>query len=138
MVSRWDWGVFDRMSDERTRVLAVVVVFAFIGAWSVSGQANEGGGGFEGTYAVGTTSCVVTPSKMSFEVVWKGRAKPEYFFYDESKSQGGSIVFSTDPDYNDGILETFIFVSPELDHGFFVGGDGKRPEVVRISGAPPY
>jgi hypothetical protein len=68
---------------------------------------------------------------MSFEVVWKGRAKSEYFFYDESKSQRGSIVFSTDPDYNDGILEAFIFVSPELDHGFFVGADGNRLDVAR-------
>ena len=86
---------------------------------------------FEGAYQVGTTTCTVVPGKMTFEVRWHGRAKPEYYFYNEAKSIGTKAVFETDPGYNSGVIQSFIFETRSSDLGVFVRSDGKKLKVVR-------
>ena len=111
--------------------IVLVMAIAIILVSQASAQSNVEKGDFEGTYVVGATSCLVTPSKMSFEVHWKEKTEPEYYFYDASRSVGASTVFSTDPGYDSGRLQSFIFDSPELNQGTFVQADGMKLKVAR-------
>ena len=107
------------------------IVCALLIAWRISAQTEIVRSDFEGIYQVGTTTCVVTPAKMTFEVRWHGKIRPEYYFYSEAKSLSGKVVFETDPDYNSGVLQSFVFDSEKLDQGLFLRSDGKKFRVVR-------
>jgi hypothetical protein len=49
------------------------------------------------------------------------------------KSVNGTVVFETDPVYNSGIFQSFMFDSNLLERGIFVRQDGKTFKVTRIS-----
>lgn len=50
-------------------------------------QVGEADSDFEGIYRVGTTTCTISPSKMSYELKWEKGSEPIHFFY---KSDGGN------------------------------------------------
>jgi len=43
----------------------------------------------------------------------------------------GTVVFVTDPDYDDGLTQTFQFLSSRLDVGVFTRSDGTQLRVAR-------
>jgi hypothetical protein len=120
----------------RHSIELLLIALALTTARPISAQSEVRGNDFEGVYQVGTTTCVVAPAKMAFEVRWHGKAKPEYYFYNEAKSVGDTIVFEADPDYNDGIAQSFVFDSILLDRGIFVRADGKRLAVTHKGKLP--
>jgi len=114
----------------------LLIGLALTTARPLSAQSGVGGNDFEGVYQVGATTCMVAPARMSFEVRWHGKVKAEYYFYNEAKFVGGTVVLETDPDYNDGIAQSFVFDSILLDRGIFVRSDGRKLTVTR-KGRPP-
>ena len=105
--------------------------FAFFLPVASVGAEDPAPGDFEGAYVVGATSCVVVPIQMAFEVHWKGKKEPEIYFFDSGKPTDGKIVFTTDPAYNDGVVERFVFDDDSLSHGRFIDGKGRMTAVSR-------
>jgi len=79
--------------------------------------------GFEGKYTVGTTSCTVTPSKMSFEIKWAKGSGTEMFY------SAGNNSFESEEGKNG--VNRFEFTDETFNTGLFFRGDGKTFPVNR-------
>lgn len=82
-------------------------------------------GKFEGKYIVGTTSCVVKPVKMAFEVRWAKGSGVEMFFAE------GDNTFTSNPDNVEP--NDFIFDDDKYDIGTFYRADGTSFSVKRAN-----
>ena len=113
--------------------LVLCVLFAALMAPICFAQDLGPGGGFKGTYEVGSTRCLVTPVRMAYEVRWPGVRQPEYYFYDEKSSTDSAVIMLTDPAYTPGPVRKFIFSSRQMEEGFYVGKDSRKLPVRRVA-----
>lgn len=86
-------------------------------------------GEFEGRYRVGSTTCLVRPSRMSFEVRWAKGTKTTYFFFEGLDDSGQSVFASSDSGKR---KERFIFADSNFNAGKFIGADGKIFSLTRV------
>ena len=86
-------------------------------------------GEFEGRYRVGGTTCLVRPSRMSFEVTWAKSTGTTYFFFEGSDDSGRSIFASSDRGKG---KERFVFADSNFNAGKFIRADGKIFTLVRM------
>jgi hypothetical protein len=80
---------------------------------------------FEGKYSVGSTSCIVKPVKMAFEVRCSER-KSATMFFNEGDASSAKPAFSTEDK-----KERFVFDNDRFDSGIYTGADGKELPVKR-------
>ncbi|MFL6374504.1 MAG: hypothetical protein ACJ73D_07565 [Pyrinomonadaceae bacterium] len=93
--------------------------------WFKNSAEAEKPGTFEGHYKVGTTTCTITPSKMSYELRWvKGRGVEMLFSKDNN-------TFESEPMKKGGV-DRFVFNDSNYNSGTFYSADGKTFPVKRI------
>lgn len=78
---------------------------------------------FEGVYAVGPTTCTVTPIKMAFDVRWAEGAGTQVFFF-ESATPNGPFIFVSEPKTVGA--DRFVFYDSRLINGVFIRADETR------------
>lgn len=113
------------------RILKLQIIISFIFTLSLAALtaiASE----FEGEFQVGNTSCMVTPTKMAFEVRWKKGMGYMPFFFDREMEDGRYIFVSEEK--KDG-KDRFEFDNKYLQTGKFIRSDGKIFTVKKISAA---
>jgi Protein of unknown function (DUF3828) len=94
--------------------------------WFKDSAMPERSGTFEGKYKVGDTTCIVTPSKMTYEVRWAKGSGTEMFFFKENQT------FETEEKQN-GRTNRFEFTDDTYNTGTFYRSDGKSFAVTRAN-----
>ncbi|MDQ4122647.1 MAG: YbjP/YqhG family protein [Acidobacteriota bacterium] len=118
--SNADWKITDIKYPDGTSLVRAFEDYAANTASEKSGAEGE----FEGNYQVGETTCIVQPSKMSYEVRWKKGAGAMVFFHEED------YRFVSEEKENG--RDAFIFDDASLTTGKFVRADGKIMPVKKI------
>jgi hypothetical protein len=83
---------------------------------------------FEGRYMVGTTTCIVKPVRMAFEVRWAKGKGVMHFFFDRVTPEGKAIFVSEDTGKG---KDKFIFDDSRYNSGTFLRADGRMFVVKR-------
>jgi hypothetical protein len=84
---------------------------------------------FSGTYQVGTTTCIVKPVKMAFEIRWAKGAGAMIFVFDGERD--GKFRYLSE-EKGDG-RDAFVFDDDRFEIGKFIRADGKEMPVKKIN-----